>query len=66
MWYNLAIRGQEVGKQVTFILTDDEHKRAGVFVSDKHIGYEAYKAFMEWITRREARTRRAQRERGEA
>jgi hypothetical protein len=51
-------------KQVTFIIDDEKHARARVYVDDKHLGYEASKAFDEWLRRREARTRRAEKEGG--
>lgn len=53
-----------MSKQVVFILSDADHERAKKYTDDKHIGYEAGKAFEEWLKRREARTRRAEREKG--
>lgn len=50
-------------KQVVFILQDDEHSRFLKYVDDKHVGYEAKKAYLEWLNRREARDRRRDRER---
>jgi hypothetical protein len=49
-------------KQVTFILSDADHERAKKYVTDKHLGYEASKAFEEWLKRREARSRRAEKD----
>jgi hypothetical protein len=44
-------------------MSDADHERARKFVDDKHLGYEASKAFEEWLKRREARAIRAEQDR---
>lgn len=61
----LAIGGDTMAKQVQFTLDDKDHERALVYCSDKHLSYQAALAFEEWLKRREARTRRAEKQRGE-
>jgi hypothetical protein len=52
-------------KRVVFTLSDEDQTRAKKYFSEKHFGYEAARAFEEMLKRREARTRRAERDRKE-
>jgi hypothetical protein len=52
-------------KQVQFRISDEDHKRALLYTDDKHLSFKASEAFEEWLKRREARTRRAKKDRGD-